>query len=265
MKNCRYLTLLAACTALLLCACSDNTDEDSRFEYVKPAEVSRAVLIEDFTGQQCANCPTASEEIEMLQELYGDTAVIAVGIHSGPLGFSGNSKYIGLKTTLGDTYYYYWGIEYQPQGMVNRQGVSDYVQWASLVYSALQQTAPLDMELAADYDDESATLTITTDMYGTDGTTDGYLQLWLLEDSITALQILPDGSYDYDYVHNHVLREAVNGDWGEQVSVYEGETLTLTHSVTVSSDYVAANLKVVAFVYNDDGVQQVTTSKITNN
>lgn len=257
----KRLTPTIALAALLLAACS-VTDEDERFEYVKPADVSRAVLIEDFTGQQCANCPTATGEIEQLQELYGDTAVIAVGIHSGPLGFSGNAKYVGLKTTLGDTYYYYWGVEYQPQGLVNRQGLSNYVEWAALVYSALQQTAPLDMSLSTTYDETSATLTVTTDMYGTDGTTDGYLQLWLLEDSITALQILPDGSYDYSYVHNHVLREAINGDWGEQVSITEGESVTLSHSLTVSTSYVAAHLSVVAFVYDDSGVQQVVKTAI---
>ena len=259
-----FMPSAAVCVIMAINACSD-VDENERFEYVKPAEVSRAVLIEDFTGQQCANCPTASEEIDMLQELYGDTAVIAVGIHSGPLGFSGNSRYTGLKTTLGDTYYYYWGVEYQPQGMVNRQGLSDYVEWASLVYNALQETAPLDMELTSTYDEATRDVGIDVSLYGTDGNTSGYLQLWLVEDNITAIQILPDGSYDYEYVHNHVLREAVNGDWGEAVSVTEGETLTLDGSVTLDDDYVAENVCIVAFVYNDDGVQQVVKASVTDN
>lgn len=255
--------MIAVSTILVTAACND-TDEDERFEYVKPADVSRAVLIEDFTGQQCANCPTATEEIDMLQELYGDTAVIAVGIHSGPLGFSGNSRYVGLKTTLGDTYYYYWGIEYQPQGMVNRQGLSDYVQWASLVYTALQQTAPLDIDIENTYDEETNSVDISVDLYGTDGNTTGYLQLWLIEDGIVGIQIMPDGSYNYEYEHNHVLREAVNGDWGEAVSVTEGETISLAHSLTLDTDYVPANLSIVAFVYNDDGVQQVTKANVVN-
>lgn len=260
----RKLSLSAVLSvALMLFSCSD-IDEGERFEYVKPAEVSRAVLIEDFTGQQCANCPTAAEEIEMLQELYGDTAVIAVGIHSGPLGFSGNSRYVGLKTTLGDTYYYYWGIEYQPQGMVNRQGISDYVQWASLVYTALQQTAPLDIDIENTYSEDTNSVDISVSLYGTDGNTTGYLQLWLIEDGITGIQIMPDGSYDYEYEHNHVLREAVNGDWGEAVSVTEGETIDLTHSLALSDDYVPANLSIVAFVYNDNGVQQVTKASVVN-
>ena len=52
---------------LFLTACS-HIDEDDRLIYVKPAEVSRRVLLEDFTGQRCVNCPKANDEIKALQE-----------------------------------------------------------------------------------------------------------------------------------------------------------------------------------------------------
>ena len=96
LRNFIY-TLPIAAAAFILAACNDVA-EDDRFIYVKPADVNRAVLIEDFTGQQCSNCPMATDEIESLVEQYGDTAVIAVGIHSGPLGFAGSSTQIGLMT-----------------------------------------------------------------------------------------------------------------------------------------------------------------------
>lgn len=50
----------------LLASCS-NIAEDERYIYVKPAEVKRSVLIEDFTGQRCINCPNANDEIATLQ------------------------------------------------------------------------------------------------------------------------------------------------------------------------------------------------------
>ena len=81
--------------AMLLAACS-YIEEDERLIYVKPAEVKRHVLLEDFTGQRCINCPKASDEIKALQEQYGEENVIAVGIHSGPLGFHSTDKYVGL-------------------------------------------------------------------------------------------------------------------------------------------------------------------------
>ena len=81
MKKIYFLSLLAA--ALLLISC-DEVSSSKRLIYVEPPEVGRAVLIEDYTGQYCVNCPKASQEIERLLEQYGDTTVIAVAIHSGP-------------------------------------------------------------------------------------------------------------------------------------------------------------------------------------
>lgn len=256
---------LLSCTAvamLMLTSCNE-IDKEDRFEYVKPAQVSRAVLIEDFTGQQCVNCPNATDEIHELQETYGDSAVIAVGIHSGPLGFKGNARLVGLATDLGDTYYSYWGADHQPCGLVNRKGgLKDYPSWGAAVYQALQETAPLELSLSADYDEAAATVAISVDAYGTNGTTTGKLQLWAVEDSITAMQLMPNGSADRNYVHNHVLRSAVNGDWGDDITVVEGQTTEKTYSLALDTKWVAKNVSIVAFVYNDSGVQQVVKQAI---
>ena len=73
---------------------------------------------------------------------------------------------------------------------------------------------------------------------------------------------MPDGQFNRNYVHNHVFRGAVNGDWGEPFSLYEGEVQTLTWHYALSSSWVHSHVSVVAFVYNDDGVQQVTKASL---
>ena len=70
--------------AIYVLSSCDTVNEENRLIYVKPASVARNVLIEDFTGQRCVNCPNATDEIEHLQQFYGADTVIAVGIHSGP-------------------------------------------------------------------------------------------------------------------------------------------------------------------------------------
>lgn len=256
------LLTAAALSVLLLGSCNEMDKED-RLEYVKPAQVSRAVLIEDFTGQKCVNCPNATDEIHALQEQYGDSAVIAVGIHSGPLGFKGSTRLVGLATDLGDTYYNYWGADHQPVGLVNRSGgLQDYPTWAGLVRQALSETAPLDLSLQCNYNAESRELTVETTAYGTNGTTNGKLQVWLVEDSITAMQMMPDGSTNRDYVHNHVLRASMNGDWGEDITVSEGSTTSTGCSITLDEKWVPTHVSVIAFVYNNSGVQQVVKQSI---
>jgi hypothetical protein len=100
--------------------------------------------------------------------------------------------------------------------------------------------------------------------YGTDGQTTGKLQVWILEDQITAMQLMPDGTADADYVHNHVLRAAVNGTWGEDFTIREGEKKEQILTETFEGSWDSHNLSVVAFVYNDQGVQQAVKSKVVN-
>lgn len=251
-------------TAVAILAACSNVDDDERIIYVKPAEAVRGVLIEDFTGQNCLNCPYATEEIEAITEQYGDN-VVAVGIHSGPLGFAGNDKYVGLMTDMGNTYYNYWSIDAQPKGVINRSsGPLDYPLWSAYVHDELEKSTPINLSLANTYDPETRNLYIETQALSIEGDADGKLQLWIVEDSIVAYQKMPTGKYDYGYVHNHVFRDAVNGEWGEDISLKEEYVQTLGHTYSLPEGYVAENVSVVAFIYDGSGVRQVVKENITS-
>ena len=254
VKNC-FLLLLAS-TAW---ACS-HIDDGEQLIYVKPEPAKRVVLLEDFTGQRCVNCPKGTEVIEQLQQTYGDSTFIAVSIHGGPLGFAGNASQTGLATPLGDEYYNHWQLEYQPVGLVNRHGAVNYTDWPKMVREEMAKTAPVELKLAATL--TSGQVRVALEAFGTDGETTGKLQVWILEDGITALQLMPDGTANTSYVHNHVLRAAVNGTWGEDFTIKEGEQKTLTMSMKVEDEWNARNLSIVAFVYNDQGVQQAVKAKV---
>ena len=257
MKINAYIAFLL--TAVLMTACS-NIDEDERLIYVKPASVERCVLIEDFTGQRCPNCPDAADEIEKLIEQYGD-AIIAVSIHSGPLGFHTNSRFYGLATDIGDSYYNHWNLEFQPVGMIDRSTPSEYTAWGTLVRGELQKTAPVEIELLVSVTD-SLQLSIDTSVKGVDGDTQGKLQLWIVEDKITAFQMMPDGTRNDTYTHRHVFRDAVNGQWGEDITVQEGYTIVKDYMFPIDVEWKTENLLVIAFVYNENGVLQVTKAKV---
>lgn len=249
-----FILTLAAVAALT--ACSD-VDENERLTYVKPADVARKVLIEDFTGQKCVHCPDANDEIEALQKQFGADSIIAVGIHSGPLGFKGTSKLLGLATTEGDEYYNYWGIDYQPKGMVNRGAPDAFTSWTAQVLQQRAIPAKMDMSMNAQLDATGKNINITVNTLGTNGTVNGKLQLWVVEDSIVAMQKLPSGAVDYEYMHMHVYRKAVNGLWGDDFSTAEGEEKQLSYTVPVDEKWVVKHVAIVAFVYNGSGVEQV--------
>lgn len=250
-------------------SCS-NIDEGDRLIYVKPAEVGRAVLIEDLTGQGCINCPTGTDIITGIIKTYGEDNVIAVGIHCGPPGFAGNSKRVGLKTDTGDEYYTHWANGTylgQPSAIFNRKKgkgpIDNFNNWAAEVGLIISEKANLSVNIANAYDAKTRKLTTKVGAFGVNGTVSGKLQVWIVEDGIKAMQLMPDGSANQEYIHNHVFRAAVNGTWGEEVTVKEGETTTKQYSYEhLPETWNAENISVVAFVYNDNGVENVAKKHI---
>lgn len=264
-------TAAFAAMAIAFGSCTPIDENDRLIEVDKP-QAQRAVLIEDFTGQWCPNCPNAATEIESLMETYGSDVVIPVAIHSGPQGFQGGTAEIpGLMTDLGNEYYNKYGIDYQPQGVIDKGNKQAYTAWAAAVRAELQKTALLSIAIDNDFAETTRQLTIRTTLTsvkGIDGVS-GKLQLWLVEDGIKSIQIMPDGSYNQGYIHNHVFRDAVNGTWGEEVSMTENTPTETTHTYTIPASWNASKVAVVAFVYDASGVLQVAKKAIisenTNN
>ena len=124
MKLNSIYTKAAVCAlaALSFTACNE-IDEDDRYIETPIVEVSKHVLIEDFTGQRCINCPNASITIGQIQELYGADNVIAVAIHSGPFSKTLSGTPLSLWTEAGDHYYntYASGAS-QPAGICIQPG-----------------------------------------------------------------------------------------------------------------------------------------------
>ena len=263
-----FLGVATATMAMAAASCS-NIDEGDRLIYVKPAEVERAVLIEDLTGQRCINCPTGTDIITGIIKTYGEDNVIAVGIHCGPPGFAGNSKRVGLKTDTGDEYYTHWanGTNLgQPSAIFNRKKgkgpIDNLNNWAAEVGLIISEKANLSVNIANAYDAKTRTLTTKVGAFGVNGTVSGKLQVWIVEDGIKAMQLMPDGSANQEYIHNHVFRAAVNGTWGEDITVKEGETTSNDYSYVLPETWNADNISVVAFVYNGNGVENVAKKHI---
>lgn len=253
-----------ALVALAFTAC-DEVDNADRLTYVEPPEVSRAVLIEDFTGQYCVNCPRATEEIERLIAEYGDTTVIAVAIHSGPFSKSQGS-YTPLYTAQGDEYFTHWGLSSQPVGLVDRLFSSypfDYTDWAGGVNYEVSQKAPVSIRVETGLNEDGNQCDAGVEVIGLDSAlVKGKLQLWLVEDSIDSFQLMPGGGREEHYNHMHVFRATINGAWGDDISVNHGEVVQKTYKFPMDAAWVPDHCAIVAFIYSEDGVKQVVKSKL---
>lgn len=252
--------------ALVFASC-DEVSRDERLTYVEPPEVGRAVLIEDYTGQYCVNCPRATDEIERLVEQYGDSVVIAVAIHSGPF-----SKQKGvaspLYTEVGDQYFNHWGLQGQPVGLVDRLFNStpfSFTDWGAGVNYEIGFKAPVAFMTSPAYDSDSRQASIEVQTIGLDSAlVSGKLQVWLVEDSIDSFQYMPDGSSVDHYNHMHVFRASVNDPWGDELRVNHGEVAVKNYNIAMDPVWVPEHCAIVTFLYDETGVKQVAKTKLTN-
>lgn len=263
MKAKNYIYGVMLVSALLAGAC-DYISEDERFIYVEPAKVAKRVLVEDFTGQSCVNCPAANEIIKGIQTIYGKDNVIAVAIHCGPFSKTDAGIPYPLYTKTGDDYYNSWGIQNQPSVMIDRHGVSDLMEtWATIVYNSIQQSAPLFLDVACSYNEKTSVASISVKAEGVDSI-EGKLQVWLTEDSIVSLQFKEGNVIDYNYMHSHVFRKSVNDNMGDDFSIRATEEKTVEYTTEIDSKWNVRNVSAVVFVYNDDGVLQAAEAKVVD-
>lgn len=253
----KHLIYIIGIATALFTAC-ENIPEDERIIEVEGVTAQRVVLLEDYTGQACMNCPMAHEVATVLHEEYPENLIV-VAIHSGMQGIPVANG--GLKQPKGDEYAQRTGVEIYPSGCVNRRGgVRNYPEWTAAVLEELARPSNLDMIVRAEV--KEGKLGVETTLTALENVA-GKLQLWVIEDSIQKLQLQPDGKPDPQYMHNHVFRDAVNGTWGEAVVLSLGETKAIKHEeYTLDAGWKPENLSVVAFVYGDDGVLQAAQCQV---
>lgn len=254
----KYYIYIIGIAAALFTAC-ENISEDERFLEVEGVTAQRVVLLEDYTGQACVNCPEAHKEATVLHEEYHDNLIV-VAIHAGAQAIADPA---GLKQTEGDEYADKYGVKTYPIGMVNRRdGLKDYPSWGAAIYAEIQRATPLNISVEASV--SNGKLSVNTDLLALEAL-EGKLQLWVLEDSIVAPQVSLSGAQP-QYVHNHVFRGTINGTWGEDVSLTLEEEKTMRHNdFELNAIWKPENLSVVAFVYNNDGVLQAAQCKVNVN
>lgn len=254
----------------------DHIDEADRLIEVKiddtgETTIYKNILIEDFTGQRCVNCPKGSQAIEQLQESDFGSRIVAVGIHSGPFGKNASgTKLLSLATQTGCDYFDYWKVEAQPGALINRQKPVLYnvLDWTTEV--GKQLSAKANLAIAAEAKVNGSNIDITVSEKAIENVA-GKLQVWVIEDNIVDIQTMPDardenpdwtGGNKRDYVHNHVFRTSVNDPMGDDFSINKDEEKQQSFVQSIDAAWNPANLSIVVFVYNDNGVEQVVKSKV---
>lgn len=218
--------LLLPLLALLLLVGCDAVERPDRWrEDPAPIVPRRNVLLVDFTGQRCSNCPAAADLLHSLTAGPAGARIIAVSVHGGALALSTDASPRGLAGPDARRLTDEARVNSWPQGTVDRPvggtllrpsawnaALAEHLALAADADAAAQQSLVADAHVAL----ATRTLSYTlrprhlTDAAG-QADAETYLHLWLVEDSITAPQTLADGTERADYLHRHVLRLDLTG------------------------------------------------------
>lgn len=252
--------------ALALASCSDYDDPESRYTPFEGGEQNRNVLMIEFTGQNCVNCPTAHEVIEGYEKDYG-SRFISVSIHgyAAQMGLP-NTMAQALGTDDGVEYNKMFGIESWPNAVIDWNSGklgNNYGKWLETITADMAKQTYLEIDPKATLADGKIEVTATlSSEYKT--YSDVKYMVWLSESGITAMQITPSGAMNLTYVHNNVFRASLCGLTGEAVTVEAGKPLTLTRSIEKNQNWVAEKMDAVVFAYTDaEGVIAVEKTHVT--
>lgn len=226
---------------------------------VIPAPQVKKVLIEEFTGVRCVNCPRAHQTIKTL-EAANPGRLYAVGIHTGIFStpYEGRADF---RTPVGNALEQLMGgAPGYPSGVVDRKffdGESRRiildVKWSNYVNNELNIPSPVNIELQPQFDFTSRALNLTAKMTFTQAYGNSlYFTVYLIEDSLVEHQLTPQG-VDTAYIHNHVLRQQItqlNGQVLRGGTYYAGQVIEHRYNFTLPMGWNSSRMKIIGFVHS---------------
>jgi hypothetical protein len=291
------LVLFSACqeTPPLINYKPSNSVLDTTFITTSiPAAETKNILIEDFTGVGCVNCPRAHETLKALKSSYSGR-VFSIANH--PLNATLKTLVEPIfkppfvskrdfRTKDADDLLTYLGSSNSlPTGSINRKLfngetkwlVSD-LSWSGYANTELAQTSSavnIDT-LSIKYDASSNELTIDLRLVFTQSMPDSQylLTVAILENKIIDIQEKNENGstiYIEDYQHDNVLRKVITGVYGDLLKAkYEpGRVFRKRFIYKPTSDELknwnwnTDNLAVIAFVHGNATKKDVIQVKAT--
>ena len=259
MKKILYMALATAFIGLA--SCDDDFDGDNRYmTNPNPPQVDttgyvKRVLVEDFTGQRCVNCPDAAQMLSGLkEETYGDRMIL-VAMHAGGLSLG-----TPLHNDVAQIYMTALGMgANNPAISIDRVYNDDgvYSNWPNAIASRAAASTPCEVKPFVSMGSDRSVSVLAQVSFSSAVSDSIGVQHWLVEDSIVGFQITHEGS-NMEYVHNHVFRDCLYDDiWGMPMPTTDGGDYLAgqsymspaTAGYIIPDDWDIDNLSIVSFVF----------------
>ncbi len=246
--------------------------------YVETGSVTvqpRNIVIEEFTGVKCVNCPQGHEKIQEIKNKLGDRVVLlsiqpAGRLPSLTLKYSGHTKNDNTTDDGAAIFDFLNGAGALPAACVDRVPASGVMlqtatpTWPGLADQRVALSSPVRMTLTiTSYNSTTREAVITVKALYTESVTkQQYLTVAIKEDAVIDAQLGPGGVED-DYVHNNLLRDVITPATGQRIlqafpTIEKGRVYESRIFYKVADNWKPENCRIVAYVSkNDAGDKEV--------
>jgi hypothetical protein len=236
-------------------------------------QIIRKVLIEDYTGHTCGNCPRAAENLHDIEALYGEQ-IVPMAVHAGFFAAPSGSHYSAdYRTQEGNDLDQFFGNSALglPNGLVNRSSfggstsIINRTDWASKASELVALPPEAWITITPDYNADLRLLSISVNTKILEEINESLnIVYYITEDSIQSPQkdySLPEPSSIDDYYHRHMLRGSMNGAWGDVlgsgIGYTQNQEINTNATFTLPDTWNANHISVLALVYRTNTKEAV--------
>jgi thiol-disulfide isomerase/thioredoxin len=238
------------------------------------------VLLEDYTGHTCGNCPEAAE---VAAKIYQDNKglVIVTAIHAGgfaALELPDFKRDLTCPAGVALDAAFRVSRAGNPNGLVNRVTLNNRIiqgmkNWEPAVAQLLPKKPLMDLALSHTYYPDKRTISVTVKATALEDIPDPTnVSVWLQENGIVGDQkdYRRSPSHIKDYVFEHVLRTSLNGTWGDTLNpkpIPKGTVITKNIKYVIPSVkldtydtlnvWTLKNCELVAFAHKSSTTREV--------
>ena len=246
----------------LLFASCENYDEDERLipvigetDLTTPItnqQSEQSILVEDFTGWNCPNCPGGTEVLETEMTKYQGRLIVSA-IHTGSFARpSHENNNLDFRTPYGDELKQTFNVTSYPAILINRQAtaISSIGDWSAKIAEKMANTPhQFNISLGAEiYEGKNILVSTKIDALS-EVNSELSLTLYVTESGIEGIQNV--ASEILPYTFKHVLRENPLKDMPLANSFKQGDVIEKNYMITGSDLWVKENCAVVVMIINN--------------
>jgi hypothetical protein len=227
-----------------------------------PATDPHNVLVEEFTGQSCSNCPSAHDLLDAIADSNAGR-VNVIGLYITDFGQTtpppGSTHDFRSDTASVIGKNIYGGVGSLPSGGVDRTPVTgqlllDRGVWGGIIHNQLNIADSVNLKMESAFDDASSTAKIkATVVYTQPVYTKQNLTVMIVEDSMVDKQERP-AAVDDNYTFTNVFRGTVTAvPMGDPILdtmalKVPGRRYIRTYTYKLPSGYNVKNCRVIGYI-----------------